>query len=311
MYANRHHAFSLIELLVVITVVVMLIALLLPALQKAREAVSRTTCLANQRQMGIGLNVYMLESRQWAPLFTTSVNNYAGNRLTSVAYNGQSYSAASVYMEPLFPDEIRACPDLSNAINRFAWGWSNTSVAQFKFGYELPGLSANINTGLAMFMARRCADVYNPLPGNNNSQRFEYIKPTANSWSTQPDLTPAIYYGKQWDPSNTRPMVTCMTSFTTSRLIASHRPGAGGLGMAAFNPPAGNVSSIIRTGKIVGANHLSWDGSAQWETLNAGGIPTYRAMATGYNNLPKRLYTSENGTTTSFLYVANRSQRIR
>ena len=61
------NAFTLVELLVVIGIIALLIAILMPAMSKARETAVRTACASNLRQIHSGVVMYANENRGWLP----------------------------------------------------------------------------------------------------------------------------------------------------------------------------------------------------------------------------------------------------
>ena len=58
MLKSKHKAFTLVELLVVISIIALLVSILLPALNKARNAAKFVVCSTNQRQMGLAQLLY-------------------------------------------------------------------------------------------------------------------------------------------------------------------------------------------------------------------------------------------------------------
>jgi len=64
---QRQRGFTLVELLVVIGIIALLISILLPALNKARRAAQAVACMSNMRQLGLAMQGYALENRNYLP----------------------------------------------------------------------------------------------------------------------------------------------------------------------------------------------------------------------------------------------------
>ncbi len=95
--SKKTRGFTLVELLVVIAIIGILVALLLPAIQSAREAARRTQCSNNMKQISLGLNNYHDTYRTFPPGAWNEANR--GNRLAWTVFILPFIEQQTVYQE--------------------------------------------------------------------------------------------------------------------------------------------------------------------------------------------------------------------
>ncbi len=234
MRESRRRGFTLIELLVVIAIIAILAAILFPVFAKAREKARQTTCLSNEKQLGLGFIQYEQDYDERLPLGS---EQQGGAWFAGIGWGGQVYpyvKSTGVYKCPDDPTQASGTSvPVSYADN---YEIANYSATQFGSPAQTIQLVETLGT-LAVVTDINEAGSVTKSPCDLSDNLV-----TTNATGGHIINSPAIYS-------------------TGQITLSSPLGGPAARSNSAGNPPKDDNSGGRHT---QGANYLFADGHAKW-----------------------------------------------
>jgi prepilin-type N-terminal cleavage/methylation domain-containing protein len=237
---RKRIGFTLIELLVVIAIIAILIALLVPAVQKVREAAARTQVINNLKQMGVACHMYNDQYKKLPPAVGTVVGPFT------------SYGSIIAVLAPYFERNA------SILIQPPDYSWTNT---QGNFPTTTASSTAAVYAGIA-------ANYY--VFGDNNNTTVQRVP---SAWASLSNWTPLAVNTIRDGSSNTIMWTTCFAQCSA----AAHFTVAYSSNTAVNKLITNANPAHPATSSGPYSNRIEWDIAPTWAYMSQGASQTVAA----------------------------------
>lgn len=244
---TNYRGFTLIELLVVIAIIAILAAILFPVFAKVREKARQTSCLSNEKQLGIGFMQYAQdydEAFPYTPYWDTN-NKAWGSAIYSYVKSTQLYQC---------PDDTHVAATTAAVSYAFNGDMADTNIGVTVPLFKLSLLNAPASTIMLFEVTGVTADVTNPAndyspAGNGGAWRWSSYDTGEMGQPPHNSSIDVIYNtGRHTDGSN-------------YLLADGHAKWMRGSAVSAGDPGTEPASGSCDQGKCADAWNGAWTGA--------------------------------------------------